>query len=331
MKILSGLWEIISPNRARTSVWIAFAGLLVAVLLADAHPWMDGGVAETFAVTFDDIVEYFIFAIAFFIVFWVALDKVFQHRKLSRHRWPKREQVISEAIFSMATQFIFLAVAMWMMVVLFPEQARANRYEDVSEYGWAYYALTLFIVFFLHDTAFYWFHRMMHWPPLYRWIHKTHHESRDPTPFTTFHFHPIESILEAVGGKIALLTVMLTMPWHPSIGPIWMMGMIIFNSIGHLGYEIYPSWWHKVPLLSNKTTAMHHYMHHQRVRGNYALYFRFWDLVCKTEFKDYEARYDAMFEREREAKRKRKEEREAAKGSAPQPVEPEPTSVPLAE
>jgi len=36
-------------------------------------------------------------------------------------------------------------------------------------------------------------------------------------------------------------------------------------------------------------------MHHQRVGGNYALYFRWWDRICGTEFKDFAARYDRLF------------------------------------
>jgi sterol desaturase/sphingolipid hydroxylase (fatty acid hydroxylase superfamily) len=31
------------------------------------------------------------------------------------------------------------------------------------------------------------------------------------------------------------------------------------------------------------------------VRGNYGLYFRWWDKICGTEFPDYEARYQALF------------------------------------
>lgn len=298
----SAIAGVFSPNRARTSLWVAFAGFLVALALFDAHPRIEGGLLKSFLWTAGDIAEYFVYAVSFFIVFWVVLDRWIQGRKLSRKRWPKREQVISEAIFSLTTQFIFLTTVLWLASLYFPERQRANMYTDISEYGWAYYGFTLLLVFFVHDTLFYWFHRLMHWEPLYRWIHKTHHESRDPTPFTTFHFHPVEAVLEAIAGK-SIVIVFILMPWHPSVAAIWATGMILFNSIGHLGFEIYPSWWHRVPLFSGKTTAMHHYMHHQRVRGNYGLYFRFWDQLCGTEFKDYEQRYNAMFARIRDNRR----------------------------
>ena len=299
--VLGAAREAFSRNAGRTPIWLALAGFIAALFLYDAHPWATGGLMESFIYTADDIAEYFVYAIGFFIVFWVGLDRFIRGRKLSRHRWPKPAQVISEALFSMTSQFIFLAAGIWIAFLLFPEIRRANAYRDIAEHGWAYYGLTLLLVFFVHDTFFYWFHRFMHWKPMFRLIHKTHHESRDPTPFTTFHFHPAEAVLEAAAGQATIL-VLLLMPWHVSVPTVWITGQIIFNSIGHCGFEIYPSWWHRVPFFSQKTTAMHHYMHHQRVSGNYALYFRFWDRVCGTEFKDYEARYDAMFQRIRDGR-----------------------------
>ncbi len=296
MSITTTIKDTLSPNRARTSVAYALVGFLLALYFFDLHPDMTGGMFKTFLRTADEIVEYFVYAIVFFIVFWVLLDQYLAKRKLSRHRWPKLGQVISETIFSITSQFIFVSVGLWFTYLLIPNSMYEHSYSDISEYGIAYYLFTLLLVFFAHDTAFYWFHRLMHWEPMYKWIHKTHHESRDPTPFTTFHFHPVEAVLEAIAGQ-TILFILVLMPWHESVLAVWATGMILFNSIGHLGFEIYPSWWHKVPVVTNKTTAMHHYMHHQRVRGNYALYFRFWDRVCGTEFKDYEARYNAMFDK----------------------------------
>ena len=319
MKIVNAIKDTFSPNRPRTSYWLAFGGFLLALALFDMHPNSSGGLLKSFIYTADDIAEYFMYAIGFFVLFWVVLDRVLQGRKLSRRRWPKLAQVLSEATFSMTSQFVFLAVAIWIAFLFMPELRHSRMYEDIGQYGWLYYGLTILIVFFVHDTMFYWFHRLMHWEPLYKWIHKTHHESRDPTPFTTFHFHPVEAVLEAFAGQ-SILFVLILMPWHESVPAIWATGMIVFNSIGHLGFEIYPSWWHKVPFLSNKTTAMHHYMHHQRVRGNYALYFRFWDQVCGTEFKDYEQRYDAMFAKIKAGSKRAGEEGAPEIEPAPEPA-----------
>jgi sterol desaturase/sphingolipid hydroxylase (fatty acid hydroxylase superfamily) len=92
----------------------------------------------------------------------------------------------------------------------------------------------------------------------------------------------------------------MLMPWHISVPIVWGTGQILFNVIAHGGFEIYPRRWLEWPILRWKTPALHHYMHHQRVGGNYGLYFRFWDKLCGTEFKDFEQRYAQIFERDRQ-------------------------------
>ncbi|MFN9998394.1 MAG: 2Fe-2S iron-sulfur cluster-binding protein, partial [bacterium] len=77
----------------------------------------------------------------------------------------------------------------------------------------------------------------------------------------------------------------------------WQIFSMLNNVLGHLGYEIYPKGWVKFPILKFKTASTHHNMHHQLFNGNYALYFTWWDKWMGTEFKDYEARHEQIFER----------------------------------
>ncbi len=63
--------------------------------------------------------------------------------------------------------------------------------------------------------------------------------------------------------------------------------MTTLNAVGHLGYEIYPKGFTKNKIWKWKTTSTHHNMHHEKFRGNYGVYFTFWDRWFKTEFKDY--------------------------------------------
>jgi len=152
----------------------------------------------------------------------------------------------------------------------------------------------VFAVLVVDDTRFYWTHRAMHHPWLFNRMHRVHHESVDPTPFTACSFHPAEAIVHGIG-SLSLLLVMMLLPFH--VASLVAAGtlQILFNVVGHLGYEIYPRGWNRIPLLRWKTPTLHHDMHHQRVGGNYALYFRWWDRICGTEFKDFAARYDRLF------------------------------------
>ncbi len=74
------------------------------------------------------------------------------------------------------------------------------------------------------------------------------------------------------------------------------------NVIAHLGYEMYPKNFNTHWLFKLKTPSTHHNMHHEKVHGNYGLYFTWWDKLCKTEFKDYNSTYNAIQHRIAEEK-----------------------------
>jgi hypothetical protein len=40
---------------------------------------------------------------------------------------------------------------------------------------WGYILLCVCFLDYLHDTWFYWTHRLLHWRPLYKWVHFEHH------------------------------------------------------------------------------------------------------------------------------------------------------------
>jgi len=42
------------------------------------------------------------------------------------------------------------------------------------------------------DMHVYWTHRILHIPILYKYIHKTHHLSFNPEPFSSLSMHPVE-------------------------------------------------------------------------------------------------------------------------------------------
>jgi sterol desaturase/sphingolipid hydroxylase (fatty acid hydroxylase superfamily) len=38
-----------------------------------------------------------------------------------------------------------------------------------------YILLCIVVLDYLHDGWFYWTHRLLHWRPLYKWVHFEHH------------------------------------------------------------------------------------------------------------------------------------------------------------
>jgi len=53
--------------------------------------------------------------------------------------------------------------------------------------------------------------------------------------------------------------------------------MIVYNIYGHLGWELYPRNFSRHWLGRWINTSVNHNQHHQHFKGNYGLYFLFWD------------------------------------------------------
>lgn len=165
-----------------------------------------------------------------------------------------------------------------------------------------YFWLSIPLYIVLHDAYFYWTHRAMHHPKLYRYFHLTHHRSHNPTPFTAYNFAPLEAIVEFGFLPFALLVV----PIHNDAIFIVMGIMIFKNASSHAGYEIMPRSWAKLPVLGWLTTVTHHDMHHERGTGNYGFYFTWWDVWMGTEHANYHQRLEDQLARDHAAKARRK-------------------------
>ncbi len=277
-----------------SSPWWAAIGAALALTALFAHPILADSVArsEVMMSLASDLGDYLIYATAAFGLFWALLHPLLAKRQISRRRWPKFSQISRELAFSLSSQVVLTAAGLY--IVMETPHVMTNMMTAPSLLGWMWVIVLTFILFVAEDTAFYWTHRAIHHPLFFRHIHHVHHESHDPTPFTAFSFHPCEAVIQSING-LAVLAALALLPWHPAAIAAYGVGQIAFNIIGHLGYELYPASWNRLPLLRWKTPGLHHYLHHQMVGGNYALYFRWWDKWCGTEFADFEARYDRVF------------------------------------
>src|SRR5262249_10016213 len=147
----------------------------------------------------------------------------------------------------------------------------------------AWYTLAgLPLLLVLHDAWFYWVHRLMHLRPFFRHFHGLHHRSRTPTPWAAYAFAPGEALLMSL--FVPLVT--MAIPVHVLVLFVFLAIMIVRNAMGHSGIEFHPRWWIDSPL-DALTTVTHHDLHHQRIGGNYGLYFTWWDRWMGTEFADY--------------------------------------------
>ena len=83
-------------------------------------------------------------------------------------------------------------------------------YTDVGAFPLWWLPVSLLVYLFAHDTWFYWTHRAMHEPRLFRIAHAVHHASRPPTAWAAMAFHPVEAVTGAI--VIPALCLLYTSP-----------------------------------------------------------------------------------------------------------------------
>lgn len=142
-----------------------------------------------------------------------------------------------------------------------------------------YAPLSVFLYLFVHDTWFYWTHRWMHNPRIFRVAHAVHHASRPPTAWTAMSFHPIE----ALTGAIVIPVLVFFVPINIALLGVVLGVMTFMGVTNHMGWEIFPRWLVQSPVGNWVITASHHQKHHEHYQSNYGLYFRFWDRICNTD------------------------------------------------
>ncbi len=192
--------------------------------------------------------------------------------------------------FALTTLTLVIFSAMTLFVRVAQEQGWARLYFDIADYGWPYFLFSLIFMFILHDAYFYWSHRLLHVKWLMRRIHRVHHRSHNPSPWSSFAFHPLEAVIQY--GIVPL--VVLLLPLHPLAIIIFALGMTVITVIGHIGYELYPAGMTRHPVLGLLNTSTHHNMHHRYVHCNYGLYFNLWDRLMDTNHHRYHETFDAI-------------------------------------
>lgn len=252
-------------------------------------------------------VRYLLFAGVAFLIFYVVKRNDWLFMKIQQ-KFPERKQVLTEIKYSLLTFLVIATMSAVFRLLAKNDILELKIYRNFSEHSVSYYLLTTAFIIFFHDTYFYWAHRIMHHPFLYKHVHSIHHLSKDPTPWAAFAFHPFEAIIEI--GFVPIL--IFTIPIHFSSLLFLSLWQITFNVMGHLGYETFPRSFIRNSFLKWVNTSTNHNMHHKYVNCNYGLYFNIWDSVMNTNHKKYYETFDEVASRRQEGFKRLNEMNETA-------------------
>lgn len=205
-----------------------------------------------------------------------------RHRVM--HEVPGIRQVLKEIGWSALSSVAF-AVFFVVMMILW-DRGYTMVYIDPRAYPLWYMPISLAVYMFIHETYYYWLHRWMHRPRVYRRIHKVHHDSVRTSSWTSFSFHPVESILQA----IVIPVLLFFLPINVFVLLLLLIVMTVSAIINHAAVEIYPGTARR-HFARWVIGSAHHDLHHKQFRYNFGLYFTFWDRWMKTESPDFDRRF----------------------------------------
>ena len=121
-----------------------------------------------------------------------------------------------------------------------------------------WFVVWLFAIPFWREFHFYWVHRLIHWKPLYKYVHYLHHKNVNPIAWSGMAMHPVEGIV-----YLSVVMIHWIIPSHPFHFLFDLQHAALGPACGHHGFE--------GPIVNGKlpTGSYFHYLHHRYFECNY--------------------------------------------------------------
>lgn len=228
-------------------------------------------------------IPFTLFLISFFSFFYYFRFPSIEKYKTTNIPWPWVEDIKawkvtfkSAILFTALNEGIMFPLCYLVMNYLFWPLTRSSDLPSLFTFTWQYIVMA-----FLEDFFFYWTHRLLHLPCLYR-FHKRHHSHADTTIFSNSNDHPLDYCL---GNAIPVLMglVVLKGSIHVSTVNTFILFRMWQAWESHSGYE-FP--WNPFVISSISANTAYHSYHHIKNMGNYGDFLTIWDTIFGTN-KEY--------------------------------------------
>lgn len=133
-------------------------------------------------------------------------------------------------------------------------------FSDNSAGFWVLFAVLVLLMPVIHSTHFYFTHRMLHSPLLYKRVHNIHHRNVEVGPFSGLAMHPVELAI-----YFSTVCVQWILALHP-LNALYQLQFAVFNAaMSHTGYD-------KILLTEDvgvESNSYFHFLHHKYFECNY--------------------------------------------------------------
>lgn len=180
--------------------------------------------------------------------------------------WKKYSTENCKAIrYSIESIFIFSLVSLFLWV----SKYNGWFFQFHLEFHWKQFLPEALVMIVWNEIHFYFAHRFLHLPWVYKYSHSRHHEFVHPTPYSSYAFHWLEAVV--LGTPFLFI-----MPFYEfSVWGILSLPTysLFLNVIAHsdVADRIGTSYW------SIKSFAKRHFYHHTKFSKSYGFFFPYFD------------------------------------------------------
>lgn len=223
----------------------------------------------------------------YFIVAFLSFKFVYDKSNFNHPRYLKNQIYLEIHQATTAIPVMVLLTIPWFLLEL---HGYSKLYYNIADStgGWKSILLQFPSFLLFTDCGIYFIHRALHWPPVYKALHKPHHKWIVCTPFASHAFHPVDGYLQSL-------------PYHvyPFLFPL--------HKISYLFLFTFVNFWtvmiHDGEYLSNDPVvngAACHTIHHLYFNYNYGQFTTLWDRLGGS----YRKPDDELFDKEKRVDKK---------------------------
>ncbi|MEM7169939.1 MAG: sterol desaturase family protein [Pseudomonadota bacterium] len=189
-----------------SSYWFALSMIVLEVVTATiVWTWLQPGPTETAVFAWDwialmfvrNLILIFIFAGGLHLYFYTlkrqGRERKFDSRDLAKNKstFTWNNQVLDNIFWTCAS-----GVTLWTAFEVIYVWALANGFVPTTSFNAnpVWFVLWFALIPIWSSAHFYWIHRALHWPPLYRWVHSLHHRNVNIGPWAGISMHPVEHL-----------------------------------------------------------------------------------------------------------------------------------------
>lgn len=204
------------------------------------------------------------FIVAYFSYVFVFDKKIFNHPRYLKNQMSLE---IHRAVTAIPTMVI-LTIPFFLAEL----KGYSHLYMDINEStgGWkaVWIQFPKFILF--TDCGIYFIHRWLHWPGVYKRLHKPHHKWIVCTPFASHAFHPVDGWAQSL-------------PYHlyPLVFPLHKVSyLFLFTFVNFWTVMIHDGNYMSNDPIVNGTAC--HTVHHLYFNYNYGQFTTLWDRIGRS-------------------------------------------------